>query len=327
MSTEQQDASCETQLDKAREAWKRIQRNECFADWLLIGVVLREAQADAMRAAKTNMPKGTRYNAEIGPFLKENGFDAIDKGARSRLVKDVMPNRIAIETWLATVEPKKRLKLNHPQTVFSAWKRATAPPKEEEEESKPSSELCGIWKSATAEDRRAALDDGGLAHLLEALSPGLRTEIENKLANQHAVNRLAEKDAKQKQVVEAAKKETDKRAPKLGNATAYNEPKKAKRTKAKTAKPKNIGQWRKFPREKLQAVYGQERQRMETEHLNVRELKRLEEMRERLVAFEKTDTAVARQGNGGDPTEEARQRMADCAKRFAEAPDAPVLGF
>ena len=73
-----------------------------------------------------------------------------------------------------------------------------------------------------------------------------------------------------------------------------------------------------LPREKLHAVYDQERQRMETEHLNVRELKRLEGMRERLAALEKTETAIAPQGSGGDPTETAKARMAENAKRAEE---------
>jgi hypothetical protein len=320
MSTGHQDMSCGAQLifSEARAAQERLKSGNAFNDWLIYGTALVNIRSSAMAAAHTNKPEGRRYCAEIGALLKEHDLDGIDKGARSCLLK-VMEHKPEIEAWLATLPIAKRLKLNHPQTVFSAWKRATSPPKEEKPEPKP--ELCSIWKSALDGDRCAAVDAGGIDHLYASLSPGMRAQLEQRLANPHAVNRLAEKDAKEKQTVEAAKMEADKRAPKLGNATAYNEPK-VKRTKAATAKPKNIGPWRTFPRERLQAVYDRERARMELEHLNVPEQKRLEKMRERLAAFEKTDTAVARQGNEGDPSEEAKQRMADNAKRYAEAPEA-----
>jgi hypothetical protein len=311
--------TCEAQLklQAGRDAWSRIRRNEAFPDWLIVGEAVEIGQAESMRSAKTNVPRGRRYCAEMAAFLKEHGLHEIDNGARSRLL-EVMRHRFEIEAWHRELPIDKRVKLNHPQAVLSAWKRHTADPTEKPK-SVPNPELVGIWKSATAEDRRAALDASGLELLLEALSPALRTEIEQQLSNPHTVNRLAEKDAKEKQTVEAAKKETDKRAPKLGRITAYNESKRVKRSKTKTAAPKNIGQWRKFPREKLQAVYDQERQRMETEHLNVREQKRLEEMRERLAAFDKTETAAAaRNGNGGDPAETAKARMAENPKRFAE---------
>jgi hypothetical protein len=317
-NTEQQESCCDAQLTSAREAWQRIQRTDLFSDWLLIGSALQIGQAQAMQSAKTNKPKGQRYCAEMSAFLKEYGLHEIDKGARSRLL-EVMKHRAEIEAWHQALPIDKRVKLNHPQAVLSAWRRATAEPKETVPP-EPKPELVGIWKNATSEDRRAAHDALGVDQFLEDLSPAMRADLETRLANPHTGKRLAEKVAEEKQTVEEAKDEIAKRNPNKGNATSYSGTVKSKRTKTetKTAKPKNIGQWRKFPREKLQAVYDQERQRMETEHLNVRELKRLEEMRERLTAFEKTDTSAVRQGNQGDPVEEARQRAVENAELFSD---------
>jgi hypothetical protein len=205
--------------------------------------------------------------------------------------------------------------------VLSAWRRSISAPKEKEA-AQPNPELINIWRGASVEDRRAALDAGGGTQLLEDLSPALREFLQQRLANPHAVNRLAEKAAEEEQAVEVAGKAADRRAPRLGNATTYDAPKKVKRDTAEAAKPKNVGLWRKFSREKLQAVYDQERERMVVEHLNPAELKRLEAMRGRLAAFKETEAAVARQGNGSDPSETAKVRMAENAKRFTEEPEA-----
>jgi hypothetical protein len=311
---------CVAQLIKdAQEALNRLHRTNLLADWFVYGRAITALRVDAMRIAKTNKPNGRKYSMVMSTLLKEAGLDGVHKTTRSRLT-NVMENREAIEAWLAEVPPEKRLRLNHPEPVLSAWKRHITGPTEKPK-SEPAPELVGIWKNATTEDRRAALDAGGLDLLLEALSPAFRADIERLLANPHTGHRLAEKDAEEKETVEAANEEIAKRCPKLGNVPAYGETSvRAKRKRVKLQPPKNIGAWRQASRERLEKIYEHERQRMEAEHLNVRELKRLEKMRERLDALKNTDTAIARQGNGGDPTETAKARMADNAERFAEEP-------
>jgi hypothetical protein len=311
---------CAAQLIKdAQEALNRLHRTNLLADWFVYGKAISALRVDAMRIAKTNKPKGRKYSISMSTLLKEAGLDGVHKTTRSRLT-NVMENREAIEAWLAEVPPQKRLRLNHPEPVLSAWKRHIAGPTEKPK-SEPIPELVGIWKNATIEDRRAALDGGGLDLLLEALSPVLRARIEQQLANPHTGHRLTEKRELEEAAVNVALENIKERCPKLGNVPAYGENSvKAKRKRVKLKPPKNIGVWRKVSRERLEKIYGHERQRMEAEHLNVRELKRLEKIRERLDAMEKTDTANARQGNGGDPMETAKARMADNAKRFEEEP-------
>jgi hypothetical protein len=327
VSTKQEDMSCGAQLifSEARAAQERLKSGNAFNDWLIYGTALVNIRSSAMAAAHTNKPEGRRYCAEIGALLKEHDLDGIGKGARSCLLK-VMEHKPEIEAWLATLPIAKRLKLNHPQTVFSAWKRATAPPKEEKPEPKP--ELCGIWKSALDGDRRAAVDAAGIDHLYASLSPGMRAQLEQRLANPHAVNRLAEKDAKEKQVVEEANEKIAERCPTRGNVTAYDKP--TVKPKVKAAKPtkptKNIKKWKTTSLAALEDMITMEQKRSyelrDKGGISDADFTRLDKMRERRDALKKTEAAVARQGNGGDPTEEAKQRMADNGKRFAEAPEA-----
>jgi hypothetical protein len=84
-----------------------------------------------MAVAETNQPAGHRYRIEVGARLRSEGLDAIDKGARSRLI-EVMRHRDEIVVWHAALPLAKRLKLNHPEPVLSAWKRTVRPPAKKE---------------------------------------------------------------------------------------------------------------------------------------------------------------------------------------------------
>jgi hypothetical protein len=138
----------------------------------------------------------------MSAILKEQGLDKIDKAARSRLLK-VMQHRDEIEAWLAGLPVPKRLKLNHPQTVLSAWTRVTTPatPK-----SKPKPDLKAAWDNASLEERRAFFDDSRLRDVLDALSPTLRKNLERRLTNPHADRRLDKIDAAEKLAIAEAEK-------------------------------------------------------------------------------------------------------------------------
>jgi hypothetical protein len=168
----------------ALEAWGRLgaRAQHSFTDWLLVGTALAGIQTDAMVAADANQPFGRRYCKQFGVLLREAGLAdlaGIDKGCRSRLFK-VMEHRDEIEAWLATLGPARRVKLNHPGRVWGAWSKAmgleTTKPEPE-----PKSEFSSIWKNATAEERRTALDDGGDALLFESISPEMRAKITKRL--------------------------------------------------------------------------------------------------------------------------------------------------
>jgi regulator of replication initiation timing len=84
---------------------------------------------DAMAAAETEQPIGSRYNSEFGSWLAHHHFDNIDKGDRIRLI-EVIDNLPAIEAWRATLTQTARLRLNHPSSILRKWKAAATEVKE-----------------------------------------------------------------------------------------------------------------------------------------------------------------------------------------------------
>jgi hypothetical protein len=89
---------------------------------MIIGKAFQFLRTEAMYSAHANKPQGRRYNQEFSDLLKANGFDGIDKGTRARLFL-VLGHEAAIDDWLATVPPNKRLRLNHPDTVWRAYQK------------------------------------------------------------------------------------------------------------------------------------------------------------------------------------------------------------
>jgi hypothetical protein len=122
------------QIKAGQQAWARLQSHSTWDDWKMVGVAIAEGRTKAMAAAKTNEPKGRRYNTEFGAWLRVRGFDGLEATTRKRLLQCV-ENIDAIEAWLTKLESAKRLRLNHPATVLSAWKRATTTPKPKPEKS------------------------------------------------------------------------------------------------------------------------------------------------------------------------------------------------
>lgn len=128
--TEDHDGLCQhnplddVTVQRGREA---MERQRCgFEDWLLVAAALAVGRTEAMRSAHSNAPVGRRYEQEMGRWLIANGFQEIDKGARSRLLQ-CLEHREEIERWRATLTASERLKYNHPQTVLARWKKATVP--------------------------------------------------------------------------------------------------------------------------------------------------------------------------------------------------------
>jgi hypothetical protein len=116
----------ETHVRRGQEAWQRhIQKGDAtWNDWMAIGDALLIGRQDAMAAAETNQPIGSRYNSKFSNWLVRHHFDNIDKGDRSHLL-EVIDNRPAIEAWRATLTLTVRLRLNHPSSVLRKWKAGT----------------------------------------------------------------------------------------------------------------------------------------------------------------------------------------------------------
>jgi hypothetical protein len=113
-------------VERGREAWRDLKRDESWEKWVTIGRAIEAGRIAIMAYLGTNQPKGRTWSEVFGAWLKENEFDQIDKGARSRL-QACIENLPAIEAWRSTLGLGRRLELNHPSAVLRNWQRATLP--------------------------------------------------------------------------------------------------------------------------------------------------------------------------------------------------------
>jgi hypothetical protein len=109
-----------------KDAFKRLTSTRSWDDWMLVAEAIAAGQDEIARIAGTS--KGRYYAVAMNKWLKKTGFDAIDDGARSRLMK-CFASRAEIETWRNGLPAAERLKHEHPQSVLNAWNKATKPPK------------------------------------------------------------------------------------------------------------------------------------------------------------------------------------------------------
>lgn len=154
---------------QARAAWQRLKKERSWTDWLAVGEGLVMWRAEAMRDASVNAPVGKGYNMAFAERLANNKLDDMDKGDRSRLFQ-CMDNIALIEDWRRTLPLTARLKLNHPSTVWRAWKRAMEPEAAPTGEPKPTLRDSVANLSQDLEAQRAHADE------LQAALDAARTE-------------------------------------------------------------------------------------------------------------------------------------------------------
>jgi len=149
------DLGCTVQpkTEAGQRAWARLKTSQTWSDWKVLGAAIAEGRTVAMAEAKTNKPEGRRYNEAFSAWLIKYGFADLEKATRARLLA-CMENLDAIEAWLAQQEITKRLRLNHPVTVWNAWKRATAKPQPKIDRA---AQLLVAWEATPADARRALL--------------------------------------------------------------------------------------------------------------------------------------------------------------------------
>src|ERR1700694_1146078 len=101
-------------IDEGKAAWLRLkERNrKVWPDWISVGHALVAGRSEVMQAAETNSPYGIRYTRKMSEWLEQNGFNTINPQVRYRATTCI-ENLPAIEQWMATLDPKKRSKLNH----------------------------------------------------------------------------------------------------------------------------------------------------------------------------------------------------------------------
>jgi hypothetical protein len=122
-------------IDKGREAWASMRRDETWEKWILIGRAIEAARSALMHQLGLNRPTGKTFAIVYGEFLRENGFETIDKGVRSRL-QSCLDNIAQISTWRESLGASRRLELNHPNAVWRRW-QATARPAAEPDPAGP----------------------------------------------------------------------------------------------------------------------------------------------------------------------------------------------
>jgi len=121
------DQDSQTIVTRGREAWKSLRADETFEKWVAIGRAIEAGRAGIMRFLNTNQSRGRVWSETFGQWLRENEFDQIDKGVRSRL-QTCLDNLPAIEAWRQTLGLTLRLQLNHPNAVLRRWQAARAAP-------------------------------------------------------------------------------------------------------------------------------------------------------------------------------------------------------
>jgi hypothetical protein len=121
------DHDSQTVVTRGREAWKSLRADETFEKWVAIGRAIEAGKTAIMRHLHTNQPKGRAWSETFGQWLRENEFDEIDKGVRSRL-QTCLDNLPDIEAWRRTLGLTLRLQLNHPNAVLRRWQAARAAP-------------------------------------------------------------------------------------------------------------------------------------------------------------------------------------------------------
>jgi len=178
-------------VNAGRAAWGRIRSHHVWEDWKLVIYALAEGRLLAMRQAHTNEPKGRRYNEEFGAWLKDTGFADIEPTTRKRALL-CADNMGAIETFLASLDPDKRLTLNHPASVLAAWKRSTTKLAGTHEKPKPQPASLDRWRALSDDEIREGLASDGIPRFLEKYLPA---NWHNELAN-----RVARPEGKHKTV-------------------------------------------------------------------------------------------------------------------------------
>jgi hypothetical protein len=108
---------------QGQEAWHRVRNHSTWQDWKQVGKAHVVGRTTALHDGNSNKPSGRRYNDAFHAWATKFGFD-LDKGDRARLF-NVMDHLVEIETWLTTLKPAERLRLNHPSSVWRRWKKAT----------------------------------------------------------------------------------------------------------------------------------------------------------------------------------------------------------
>lgn len=116
------DAETAKIVSAGRRAWGELKMKDLWPHWVAVGRAIQAGRAAMMNylridPSRNEPPSGRQWSEHFGAWLKETGFDEIDKGVRSRLEKcmDYLPE---IESWREDIGLTRRQQYNHPNTVW-----------------------------------------------------------------------------------------------------------------------------------------------------------------------------------------------------------------
>jgi hypothetical protein len=116
-------AATERLVEQGKAAWESLKKVDGWDQWRTIGYAIEAGRKDIMDQLGINDPHSDskKFKDEIGVWLKDTGFNEIDKGARSRL-HSCMEHLTAIEEWRKMLSPNERVSLNHPNSIWRKFK-------------------------------------------------------------------------------------------------------------------------------------------------------------------------------------------------------------
>jgi hypothetical protein len=183
-------------------------RSETIERWLNIGKALVRIQQWIMHEARTNVPKGRRYNdvqKRLGLNEHVPHLCQVDPASRSHAIWLVQEWSV-VGPWLNEIEPRRRLQWNHPTTIkrqyeahlarlaqakaekTKALAEATRPPAQQDSPMDLVKMLrTGIFKPGTAMTEVADTLEAGLSY--DALKR-LHAEIGKRIANAERQDRI-----------------------------------------------------------------------------------------------------------------------------------------
>ena len=191
----------ENQIRRGAQEFALIEkeRSHTWDRWKHVITAILLIDALAMRSAKTNAPRGGKFNRAVRDFLRCYGLDRIHKSDRSRMRK-FAGKLEEIDAWRAEQPAESQLELNHPRIVYDRWKRSTAVKSDEPagnasgsepETPDPVASAVAALEALTDTQLTAVWTAFTLAPFLRTIPADMRSELERRIAGLRSVTKDA----------------------------------------------------------------------------------------------------------------------------------------
>jgi hypothetical protein len=110
------------------KAWRDINFNCSLEKWRAVGAALNVGREQALRETKQNNTIGGKYTKALGKWIQENGFEGMAKNTRCWTLT-LFDKYAEVSQWWNNLELYHRRRLLAPQSILSAYRAATTPPR------------------------------------------------------------------------------------------------------------------------------------------------------------------------------------------------------